>query len=172
MGTGTHRSIWSLAKRAAMAVTVLVLALAGTSATALTQIDFISDPGDYIGGGQTFSLTPADGIISATSGFGGIRVNFGGPGPSPKTFWDFFFSPMEGTSLVPGNYPSAQRSPFKSPQRPGLDIFGDGRRCNTLIGTFTIHEATLDAAATSPPLRLTPNSTAKGGRRHCAHAFA
>ena len=53
--------------------------------------------------------------------------------------------PLEGGSLIPGNYPSAERWPFQSPKRPGLEIFGEGRGCNSLTGTFTVFEAELDS---------------------------
>ncbi|HYY59341.1 MAG TPA: carboxypeptidase regulatory-like domain-containing protein, partial [Pyrinomonadaceae bacterium] len=33
---------------------------------------------------------------------------------------------------------------------PGLEIAGDGRGCNTLTGSFTVHEVTLDYSGSSP----------------------
>jgi hypothetical protein len=112
----------------------------------VTQIDFISDPGDYIGSGMTFSLTPAKGTISVTTlGASGIDINFNGTPPvSPWSFWTLDLKAVEGQSLSPGNYPSAQRLPFQSPKRPGLSIYGDGRGCNTLKGVFTVHEVVRD----------------------------
>lgn len=119
--------------------------LCAPGAHALTRIDLISDPGDYIGGGQTFSLTPADGTIVASPYSGGIEVRFNGTPPvSPKSFWTFWLAPVAGAALVPGNYPSAQRMPFQSPKRPGLSISGDGAGCNELTGIFTVHEAMFD----------------------------
>jgi hypothetical protein len=108
----------------------------------------ISEPGDYIGGGMTFSLTPADGTISAERQSAVVSVSFSAVPPfgaSPKTFWFFHFAPLEGGALATGNYASAQRWPFQSPRRPGLDVSGDGRGCNTLTGKFTVYEATFDA---------------------------
>jgi hypothetical protein len=68
---------------------IAVFAIATTfapSAFALTQIDFVSDPGDYIGDGQIFSLTTADGSINATGTTAGIQINFlGTVFVSPKT---------------------------------------------------------------------------------------
>jgi len=147
MGGDGFRLVYKIAKRGAIAVCLLISTLAATTANALTQIDFISDPGDYIGGGRTFSLTLADGTISAVAAGSGIHVQFRAvptPGISPKTFWDLNLVPVENMSLVPGNYPSAQRWPFQSPKRPGLDVEGDGRGCNILTGKFTVHEAVFD----------------------------
>jgi hypothetical protein len=112
----------------------------------VTRIDFISDPGDFVGAGMTFSLTPAKGTISVTTlGANGIGIDFNGtPMVSPFTFWTLDLNAVEGDSLVPGSYPSAQRIPFNSPKRPGLSIYGDGRGCNTLTGVFTVHEVVRD----------------------------
>ena len=37
----------------------------------------------------------------------------------------------------------AERFPFEANGRPGLDVSGDGRGCNTLTGRFRITEATI-----------------------------
>jgi hypothetical protein len=44
-----------------------------------------------------------------------------------------------------GNYERATRAPFKSPNRPGLEISGNGAGCNTLTGRFTVREISVDA---------------------------
>jgi hypothetical protein len=118
--------------------------LLATPAIALTQIDFISDPGDYVGAGQTFSLTTAEGTIVAGQA-PRIQVYFqGSPSAvSPRTFWGIELAPPTGGTLMPGNYASAHR--FQSPKRPELDVFGDGRGCNTVAGKFTVYEARFDA---------------------------
>jgi K319-like protein len=133
--------------RGASASFLFCLALGTTNAVALTQIDFISDPGDYIGGGQTFSLTPADGAFTVTNVSGsGFGIDFlGNVWGSPKTFWTVGFAPIRGLALTTGNYPSAQRWPIQSPTHPGLSIYGDGRGCNQSIGKFTVYEAMFDS---------------------------
>ncbi len=138
------RDAASIARRCAIVLVVLV-ATTASSAFALTQIDFVSDAGDYIGGGQIFSLTPADGPITATKSGSGVNINFSGLVAGVPTNWSLTFVPIEAMPLVPGNYPSAQRFPLQSPKRPGLDISGAGRGCNTLTGKFTLYEATFDA---------------------------
>jgi hypothetical protein len=52
-----------------------------------------------------------------------------------------------GRPLAPGTYVDAQRAPFTDPNHPGLDVFGDGRGCNEVGGTFTI----VDVQANSDP---------------------
>lgn len=96
---------------------------------------------------MTFSLTPADGTFLAFGSADSVRLVFNAtpfPGVSPKTFWELELSSERGTTIAPGNYQSATRS--QSPKRPGLDIVGDGRGCNTVTGKFTVYEATFDAA--------------------------
>jgi hypothetical protein len=147
MGVDVRHGIRAIAQRSAGVLIFLAATLWSVCASGLTQIDFVSDPGDYVGGGQTFSLTPADGSIVATPSGSGVSINFlGTPFVSPKTFWNLIFVPIEGATLTPGNYPSAQRWPFQSPKRPGLSISGDGRGCNSLTGRFTVYEATFDSA--------------------------
>ncbi len=60
---------------------ILAWMLCVPGALALTRIELISDPGDYVGGGQTFSLTLADGTIVASPYSGGIEVRFNGTPP-------------------------------------------------------------------------------------------
>jgi hypothetical protein len=126
-------------------VVFVIAATLAPSAFGLTQIDFVSDPGDYIGGGQIFSLMPGNGSIVAMQFGSGIRVNFSGSLVGVPTNWTLIFVPIEAMSLVPGNFPSAQRWPFQSPKRPGMDVSGAGRGCNTLTGKFTVYEATFDS---------------------------
>ena len=101
-----------------------------------TLIYFNSQAGDYIGLGQTFTLTPADGTINASPISGGVHVNFDG-----STWWDLYFVPPSGTILTPGLYEGATRWPFQSPTAPGLSVSGDGRGCNNLTGRFRVLEA-------------------------------
>jgi len=46
-----------------------------------------------------------------------------------------------GHHLAEGSYHGATRAAFRAPGVPGLDVFGNGRGCNELTGTFTVLEA-------------------------------
>ena len=110
--------------------TVGMLFAAGVACAQSNLVLFISSPGDYIGQGQTyvttnlsdfsFSGTPA--LI--TVGAFGYTFWIGGPG---------------GANLTVGLYTNSARYPFNGSQ-PGLDIFGNGRGCNTDCGSFQIRE--------------------------------
>jgi hypothetical protein len=142
--THDSRNAVNIARQCATVLALLVVTTA-PAALALTQIDFVSDTGDFIGGGRTFSLTPADGSITATRSGSGVNISFSGIVAGVPANWSLTFVPIGAMPLVLGNYPSAQRFPFQSPKRPGLDISGAGRGCNTLTGKFTVYEATFDA---------------------------
>ena len=104
----------------------------------VTLIHLDSQPGDYIGGGQQQTFTVADGVFSAGRNFdGGVSVAFNG-----SDLWTFDFAPPSGAPpFGPGAYEGAERFPFQSPTKPGLDVSGAGGGCNTLTGRFTVLEA-------------------------------
>jgi hypothetical protein len=45
-----------------------------------------------------------------------------------------------GEPLAIGSYTGAVRAEFRPTGTPGLDVFGDGRGCNTLTGQFDVNE--------------------------------
>jgi hypothetical protein len=104
-----------------------------------TFLVFDSQPGDWIGQGQEFTLTPVDGSITATRSSNVVTVRFDG-----STWWDLRFAAPAGATITPGVYEGATRWPFQSPTGPGLDVSGDGRGCNTLTGRFVVLEAVVD----------------------------
>ena len=120
---------------------VLTASMGGWIATADAQtfLKFTSEPGDYIGGGQTLTFTPADtgfnSMISTDNREIAIHLS-----PS-SSFWSLHLAAPAGTKLVPGVYEGATRWPFQAPPTPGLDFSGDGRGCNTLTGKFEVLEA-------------------------------
>jgi hypothetical protein len=106
-----------------------------------TLLMFDSQPGDWVGGGRRFTLTPTDGSITASvGGDNTVSVAFDG-----STWWDLHFAAPDHGALVPGVYENATRWPFQAAGRPGLDVSGDGRGCNTLTGRFVVHEAVYDS---------------------------
>ncbi len=52
----------------------------------------------------------------------------------------FFGTDALGIPIQPGFYPDAERADFASPGHPGLDVSFQNRGCNTLTGSFTVHE--------------------------------
>ncbi len=102
-----------------------------------TFLTLKSQPGDLVGQGLTQTFTPNTGTFTVTaSGNGGVAVFFHTSDFS--SFWDLFFVPPSGRTLVREQYEGAQRAAFRSPTRRGIDVSGDGRGCNTIIGRFLV----------------------------------
>jgi hypothetical protein len=105
-----------------------------------------SEPGDYIGGGQTTQLT-TDEVDFQTSVYydGGVSFfinNFQRPYQYP-IFWSLFFGGPNGQLPTVGEYEGATRYPFSYPN-PGLSVGGNGAGCNIVSGRFTVYEIVVD----------------------------
>ena len=138
-------------KRAALfsALTMLVAAcgegnrLTGPTGSAVsTFLELRSDPGDYIGAGESrrYTLEDADWLARATFGVAEpnhIVVSLRPKDGSLTWWWNFNLAAPEGQSLKVGAYENARRWPFHG-QQPGLDFSGTGRGCNMLTGSFVI----------------------------------
>jgi hypothetical protein len=100
---------------------------------------FVSDPGDYIGGGITKSYTNATTVF--TLGGTASGVGFGVSGL--RDTWTVSLAPRTGDTLRVGTYPNAQR--FADAEHPEVDVYGNGRGCNRTSGSFTIREIVFNA---------------------------
>jgi hypothetical protein len=126
-----------------LGVIVVLAAMPAIAVAQVTSLTMQSDSGDYIGQGQTYSYTPADGTFSVTAG-SGIQVSFSAP--NLTHWWYLQFAAADGAPLTQGTYTNAMRWPFQSAGFPGLSVYGDGRGCNTLTGDFQILQLTYDAS--------------------------
>ena len=112
----------------------------GLAMAETATLHYESEPGDYIGQGETRTYTEQDGIFRIFRTFGnGVEVNF-----QNGEWWYLNFEAPFANELDAGYYPNAQRWPFQDEDKPGLDFSGDGRGCNTLTGEFTVNEAVFD----------------------------
>lgn len=94
-------------------------------------IYLVSDAGDYIGGGRTQLLTPADSTLNVTYLTSALSVSAAG--------WSGKFIGMTGLpDLQPGYYGGLQRYPFHNAVKGGMDWSGNGRGCNFLNGWFVV----------------------------------
>jgi hypothetical protein len=124
-------------------VGLLVLAgisLAGLVTASSGSLTLQSDAGDFVGQGQTASFSsPADTFLVNGNG-NAMRVDVH-PADYPNEFWQLELAAPAGQQLTPGTYANARRWPFQATSEPGLSVFGDGRGCNTLTGSFTVLSA-------------------------------
>lgn len=113
---------------------------ASPAAAAITPIDrFVleGEPGDYIKGDAR-----SDQVLVA----GGTDGTFGGSTAGPS-FWNVQLRAAHDTDrFAVGLYDGATRAAFHAPGTPGVDIFGEGRGCNTQAGRFRVDQADYDGA--------------------------
>jgi hypothetical protein len=99
-----------------------------------------SQAGDYIGGGIEQLYTSADSTISGSLPRGGDYFN-ASVIQGPYTHWWYVnIAAPPGQPLALGSYTGAVRAAFRPPGTPGIDVFGDGRGCNTITGQFDVNE--------------------------------
>jgi hypothetical protein len=116
-------------------------------------LSMTSETGDYIGQGQSRVLAPptfrffaaeqngpSSITITVESNASGNALNF--------VRWTVELAAPRDTALKVGAYLDAQRAAFRTGAAPGIDVFGDGRGCNQVFGSFTITRLTVDAQGT------------------------
>jgi hypothetical protein len=109
---------------------------------------FISAPGDFIGQGQAQTLTPPAWSFAASQGnlgSTGMAVSVRSGSGAGLVDWTIEMAPPVGESLHVGTYTNAMRAAFRQGGQPGLDVFGDGRGCNNVFGSFTVSELEIGA---------------------------
>jgi hypothetical protein len=105
------------------------------------SLTMTSDPGDYVGQGSSYAYSVPATPFSVQNGGNLVRVDTSVPG-SPGDFWNLAFQAPAGQQLQAGTSHQADRWPFQPSDVAGLEVFGQGRGCNTLTGSFTILDAT------------------------------
>ena len=127
---------------------VLAAPMAGVAASAPAQamaetetyFSYASQPGDYIGQGQTATLTaPTQFAIGGTAGSVSFSADTG------TEWWDVTLAAPRGQQLTTGIYENAARAPFNEYQ-PGLSVSSTGRGCNTTKGRFTVFAISADTS--------------------------
>jgi hypothetical protein len=102
-----------------------------------TQLLMESDSGDWVGAGQTYRYSPADATVGAWGNQRYVRFSIDA---ANGDWWYGDFAAPEGDILVPGETFTARRYPFNGPGA-GIDVSGNGRGCNRILGTFTVTAA-------------------------------
>jgi hypothetical protein len=121
-------------------------------ATPQTFLTLISQPGDYVGQGITQTFTPADGTFSVSNSSDAVSISFNTP--TFSQFWYLDFGSATTVKFGGGEYDGAQRTAFRSPTRPGIDVSGDGRGCNTDTGRFLVSDFALNSDGTIARLAI------------------
>ncbi len=107
------------------------------------SLSMTSDPGDYIGQGLSYAYDTAGGdVFGSDSNGNAVHIAVTG---AQGDWWYLDFAAPGGAQLAPGSYPNATRYPFQAPTEPGLSVYGQGRGCNQLTGSFEVLEASYGA---------------------------
>src|SRR3954451_6243625 len=130
-------------------------------AAQVDEVVMFSDPGDYIGGGGVRLYTPPNSTISVSGSTAYLQVSVSG-GTNGDSYWMEFAAPY-GQSLAPGVYDRAQRAPFHEAGRPGIDIGGDGRGCNTIAGRFEVKDLAVTSDGVLQRLWIVYEQHCEGG---------
>src|SRR6185369_16502479 len=113
----------------------------------ITRLSLQGEPGDFIVGSHEYVFTPRDGFFrtwGSTNGAGNY-FSLAYNDAAFANWWSLHITTRNlNVALVPGYYTNAQRYPFEAAGHPGLDLSGNGRGCNTLIGEFTVLDAAFD----------------------------
>ncbi|MDO9220478.1 MAG: hypothetical protein Q7T90_05565, partial [Thiobacillus sp.] len=136
----SHAVFWR-----SLVVALAALACSVSVQAQVTSLTMFSDPGDYIGGGQFQFYTPTEGTFIAQNNSDKSVVSLSFDTPSYEHWWHLDFAAPNNQPLAVGIYAGAVRFPFQSTNQSGLSVYGDGRGCNTLTGSFQVLEVTYDA---------------------------
>jgi predicted Zn finger-like uncharacterized protein len=100
------------------------------NATEDTSLRVISDPGDFIGQGKTYSYN-GNQLVLRKIPAGGLSIFVDD--------WSVEFVPPKGGVLKTGEYLNAKRS-SSNDNAPGMEFSGHGRGCNSIAGQFVVWE--------------------------------
>lgn len=117
------------------------------SVAPISRLHADSEPGDIIGAGLSYNLTPPSATFQASKNFdngASLTVRSVSEGAS----WALDFAAPNDVLLSPGVYLNAVRWPFQAANGSGLDVSVNGRGSNTLTGQFVVYDAAWNADKT------------------------
>jgi len=109
-------------------------------------LSMTSQPGDFIGQGRATTMTQPTWRFLANQANGSDSVTVSVETVATENFvrWIVWIAAPRGQSLHPGTYSNAERAAFRTGSAPGIDVFGDGRGCNNVYGSFAVTKLTVD----------------------------
>ena len=102
----------------------------------VTSVFFDGEAGSYVIGDQQLTLT------ALTPGTRGNGVTFA-MNQNGHTLQAWFGPPQGVAQLSVGTYENAVRYDQRDASHPGIEVFGDGKGCNTVSGRFIVDQITL-----------------------------
>jgi len=129
------------------------------------RLTMVSAPGEYVGAGRSYDYAPPTFAFTSRTyrpGQNMVEVYVRDPN-NTSDYWHLDFAAPEGSPLLSGFYTGAQRWPFNDPGRPGMDVSGQHRGNNTLVGGFTVRQLVWDEAGN--PVRFAADWVQNGDFR-------
>lgn len=137
---------------ASAALTLALCGAAGAASVTPASLSMTSEAGDYVGQGHAWHYSTAGGDAFSVNN-GRLPAVSVALTAANGDWWFLDFAAPNGQRLEPGVYLGATRHPFQAPASPGLAVYGQGRGCNTLTGSFEVHEASYAADGTPARFR-------------------
>lgn len=125
----------------AFSVLTVSVGRADAASASTTFVTMVSDS-EYLGQGISQMFHPDNGTVNISGDASYLTVAV--DGGTSSNYFSLVFAAPEGQQLEPGAYEQAERAPYRNTGHPGLDIYGEGRECNTLTGRFTVHDIAVD----------------------------
>jgi hypothetical protein len=108
---------------------------ARSSSRVTGTLSFSGDAGEFISSGKSWSLqSPTQQTRLTQNGPGDLQISFG----HGEREFDASFSTDSGKRFETKAYGGAERWGFASDGHAGLEISGDGRACNGIVGSFSV----------------------------------
>jgi hypothetical protein len=139
----------------------LSVALASNPTTPVAHVDVqlvappgVGSPTHCLTGGNVLYLEGNDYIYTGTltvtaAGWDGtgapdrVRVTATPTDPQQGSSWELRFETKQlGIAMTPSVYEDVQNTPYAQPGHPGMSVFGAGHACNTVTGSFQVHDYT------------------------------
>lgn len=126
-----------------VSLVVLTLSWLTVPAQAASTVSYVTmyGNGGYVSGTSQSIWTGAQVTLSGTAS-SGVTLSL----PDSSTGMTIYIAAPTGQSLATGTYTGAQRTAFRG-ANPGIDVYGDGRGCNTESGWFTVNSITTDSSS-------------------------
>jgi hypothetical protein len=119
-------------------------AVVGVWALVPMSLTVLSEAGDWVGGGTTHRFTSQDARFEARCYDSDLEVTVN----RGSSRWRLSFGAPRGRPLRPGVYENATRATFRQGASPGLDVGGEARGCNQVVGRFEVTDAVFDSEGT------------------------
>jgi hypothetical protein len=126
-----------------------------------SRLAFVSDQGDYIGAGQSWSYTLATATFQVDNWGADYTRIIVTSRTNPGLSWSLRIGGAGGARLTPGLYENAAR--FSSSGVAGFDLSGDGRGCNAIWATFAVQQVTYSLSGYIDRLQATFEQHCEGG---------